>query len=104
MSVEQVVTDAEKKLELIEQALARLDGFTAVHTSADGLVVAEADAAGALTGLWLDESLCHGRGPDVGRRIVAAATAAAALAATQRDHVFSALTSGIAILAPRSLL
>jgi DNA-binding protein YbaB len=104
VTVAHVVELAENKLELIENALAQLAAITAVYRSPDGLVVAEADASGALVGLWLDESLCQHTGADVGQRIVEAAAQAAGTAATRRDYVFSALTSGIATSPSRSLL
>ncbi|MCE5289717.1 MAG: YbaB/EbfC family DNA-binding protein [Nocardiaceae bacterium] len=103
MSVEKVLGHVEKQLELIEEALAGLSAITAVYASPDGLVVTEADASGALVGLWLDETVCQLPGDDVGRLIVRAAAEASALAGAHRDHVFSALTSAVATLASRSL-
>lgn len=101
--VEQILGHAERQLELIEEALAWLSAITAVYTSPDGRVVTEADASGALVGLWLDESVCRLTSDQVGQLIVRAAADASAIAAARRDHVFSALTSAVATLASRSL-
>lgn len=88
-----LVKNASDKLEALEQALYELDHIQGVYESEDGQVEATADGHGALTGLWLAESVTQRNPKEVGELIVQASHRAVAEAGRKRAQVMATLNA-----------
>ena len=93
-SMDALVTDAAAKLESLETALHGLNQIRARFSTDDGLVTAEVDGNGALTGLWLAEGITQRPAREVGPLITWASQEAARRASDQRSAVLARLNAG----------
>ncbi|GAB4583390.1 YbaB/EbfC family nucleoid-associated protein [Nocardia sp. IFM 10818] len=83
------------KLEALESALAGLREVRGRFTSEDGSVTAEVDGDGALTGLWLAESVTSRPPAEVSQLILWACGEAAATATAQRSEIVARLNESM---------
>ncbi|WP_405489546.1 YbaB/EbfC family nucleoid-associated protein [Nocardia sp. NBC_00511] len=84
-----------QQLAALEATLHGLAGVRARFGSPDGSVTAEVDADGALTGLWLAESVTSQPPAEVSRLILWACQQAAALATAQRSRIIADLNGSL---------
>ncbi|MEV6071673.1 YbaB/EbfC family nucleoid-associated protein [Nocardia sp. NPDC052001] len=91
-----LVNGVTNQLEALESALAGLRGVRAEFTSEDRSVTAEVDGDGALTGLWLAESVTSRPPAEVSRLVLWASRRAAALATEQRAEILAGLNRSLA--------
>lgn len=91
-----LVKSASDKLEALEQALHELDKVRGVFASEDGLIETEADGHGALTSLWLAESITQRNPKEIGELIVWAGRQAVEAAGQQRSKIMAKLNEGFA--------
>ncbi|WP_330183219.1 YbaB/EbfC family nucleoid-associated protein [Nocardia sp. NBC_01503] len=91
-----LVNGVTNQLEALETALAGLRGVRGRFTSADRSVSAEVDGDGALTGLWLAESVTTRPPAEVAQLILWASREAAARATAQRAEVLAGLNESLA--------
>ena len=89
-----LVDGAQQKLEHLETALDAMQTISARFTTDDGVVTAQVDGNGALTGLWFDESITNMQAKDVGPLITWAGHQAAVKAAEQRAKIVARLNEG----------
>lgn len=90
-AMDALVADATAKLEHLETALEALQQLRERYTTRDGAITAEVDGHGALTGLWLDESVATLAAKEVGPAITQACQEAAARAGVRRAAVLTEL-------------
>ncbi|MFC9997916.1 YbaB/EbfC family nucleoid-associated protein [Nocardia sp. NPDC127526] len=83
------------KLEALESALAGLREVRGRFSSEDGSVTAEVDGDGALTGLWLAESVTSRPPAEVSQLILWACREAAAAATAQRSEIVARLNESM---------
>jgi DNA-binding protein YbaB len=91
-----LVERATAKLEHLEQALDGLNRVRGEFTTEDGAITAEVDGNGALSGLWLAESVTEMQARELGRLITSACQQAAAVAGEQRSKILATLNDGFA--------
>lgn len=91
-----LVGGVHARLEALEAALHGLSQVRAKFTTEDGSVTAEVDAEGALTGLWLAESVTSRPPAEVARAILWACGEAAAAATARRAEVVARLNESFA--------
>ena len=89
-----LIEGAQAKLEHLETALEAMEKVNARFTTDDGVVTAQVDGNGALTGLWLDESITNMPASQVGPLITWAGQQAAQQAAEQRAQIVERLNAG----------
>ncbi|MFI6870009.1 YbaB/EbfC family nucleoid-associated protein [Nocardia sp. NPDC050406] len=87
------VTD---QLEALEAALYELKRIRGRFRSEDGSVTAEVDGEGALTGLWLAESVTARQPAEVSQLILWACARAAEEAGSQRSRIVARLNESFA--------
>ncbi|MEU1429137.1 YbaB/EbfC family DNA-binding protein [Nocardia sp. NPDC005746] len=90
-----LVRGVNDKLEALEATLHDLGGVRGRCAAEDGSVTAEVDADGALTGLWLAESVATRPPAEVSRLILWAARRAAAEATAQRARIIAGLNDAL---------
>ncbi|MGX1806508.1 YbaB/EbfC family nucleoid-associated protein [Nocardia sp. NPDC055321] len=90
-----LVNDVATRLDALETALDGLSRVRGRFGSPDGSVTAEVDGEGALTGLWLAESVTTRPPADVARLILWACGEAAAAASARRATVLARLNAAI---------
>ncbi|WP_235916297.1 YbaB/EbfC family nucleoid-associated protein [Antrihabitans cavernicola] len=88
-----LVEAANAKLEHLETSLGALQQIRARFATKDGAVTAEVDGNGALTGLWLDESISEMSAKDVSKLITWASHQAAQLTGVERGKILESLNS-----------
>lgn len=86
-----LVTGVTNQLEALEAALYELKHIRGRFRSDDGSVTAEVDGEGALTGLWLAESVTSRQPAEVSQLILWACGRAAAEAGSQRSRIVARL-------------
>ncbi|MGV9834434.1 YbaB/EbfC family nucleoid-associated protein [Nocardia niigatensis] len=84
------------KLETLEATLHALSRIRGRCSSEDGSVTAEVDGDGALTGLWLADSVTSHAPAEVSRLILWACRRAAAEATAQRSRIVARLNDSLA--------
>lgn len=94
--MEALVSGVGKQLEALESALAGLREVRGRFSSEDRSVTAEVDGDGALTGLWLAESVAARPPAEVAQLILWACQQAAAAATSQRAAVLAGVNSALA--------
>ncbi|MEV6771471.1 YbaB/EbfC family DNA-binding protein [Nocardia sp. NPDC051030] len=91
-----LVNGVAEQLEALEATLYGLGKVRGRFTSDDRSVSAEVDGNGALTGLWLAESVTSRPPAEVSQLILWACGQAAALASAQRAEVVAGLNRSLA--------
>ncbi|SUA77025.1 Uncharacterised protein [Nocardia otitidiscaviarum] len=86
-----LVTGVTNQLEALEAALYDLKRVRGRFAAEDGSVTAEVDGDGALTGLWLAESMTSRPPSEVAESILWACGRAAAEAGAQRSRIVARL-------------
>lgn len=94
-AMDAVLARATAALAAMEETHHRLATARARVTHPCGLVSVEVDAEGAMTGLWMAESLTGVDAGELGRVIVETAVRAAELVARQRDALLASLANGV---------
>ena len=89
-----IVGRATEQVNLLEEALAGLQSITARAASESDQVTAEVDGNGALTGLWMDDSISSLDARTLAAMITSTTQEAARLATEQRTRVMTALQDG----------
>ena len=89
--MDSLVKGASDKLEALEQALYALDKIRIVFEDDNGLVEAVADGHGAITGLWLAESVTQRTPKEIGDLVVWASKQAVDRAGKKRAEVLAKL-------------
>ncbi|MEU6580940.1 YbaB/EbfC family nucleoid-associated protein [Nocardia sp. NPDC046763] len=90
-----LVKGVSDKLEALEATLHGLSRIRGRRTSQDGSVTAEVDGDGALTGLWLAESVTSHAPAEVSRLILRVCQQAAAEATAQRSRIIARLNDSL---------
>ncbi|MFJ9368281.1 YbaB/EbfC family nucleoid-associated protein [Nocardia sp. NPDC101769] len=90
-----LVKGVSDKVEALEATLHGLSRIRGRCTSQDGSVTAEADGDGALTGLWLAESVTAHAPAEVSRLILRVCQQAAAEATAQRSRIIARLNDSL---------
>ncbi|MEU0545376.1 YbaB/EbfC family DNA-binding protein [Nocardia sp. NPDC005978] len=90
-----LVNGVALQLDALENALDGLDRVRGRFGAPDGSVTAEVDGEGALTGLWLADSVTARPPAEVAELILWACGQAAAAASTRRAAVLARLNSAI---------
>ena len=86
-----LVAGVTAKLESLESALDAFGKISARYTTDDGVITAEVDGNGALTGLWLEEAITQWQAKQAGEQITTACRRAAVIAAHERALVIARL-------------
>ncbi|MFE3256139.1 YbaB/EbfC family nucleoid-associated protein [Nocardia sp. NPDC059091] len=90
-----LVKGVNDKLEALEATLHELSGIRGRCTSEDGSVTAAVDGDGALTGLWLAESVTSRAPAEVSRLILWTCRQAAAEATARRSRIIARLNDSL---------
>lgn len=90
-----LIQGVNDKLEVLEATLHGLGEVRGRCAAEDGSVTAEVDAEGALTGLWLAESVTTRAPAEVSRLILWVAQQAAAEATAQRSRIIARLNEAL---------
>ncbi|EME65837.1 MULTISPECIES: YbaB/EbfC family nucleoid-associated protein [Rhodococcus] len=93
--VTEIVESVRTRLGALQDCVAALGVVSGTATSPDGLVRAEVDGNGALTGLWLAEALRGHHTRDVTASILATAHEAARVAAAERARLLGELRGAL---------
>lgn len=91
--MDRLVDRATATLESLESSIESIDRIRARFTTKDGVVTAEVDGHGALTGLWLDDSISEMSPKDVGMLITWASQQAAQKAGEERSKILESVNS-----------